>query len=71
MDPTRCYRDLIADLAAEDYEAALERSLTLARWLRRGGFYPDGFDRREVDEHLQSTIRETATMLAMVEPDDE
>lgn len=71
MDPTRCYLDVLEDLNAEEYEAALERALTLARWLRRGGYYPEGFLSAEVDALLRETIRETAKMVAMVEPNDD
>ena len=71
MDPTQCYHDLLEALTTEEYEAALEHALTLSRWLRRDGYYPEGFRPAEVDHLLRETIRETAKMVAMVEPDDD
>ena len=42
MDPTACYRDMLASLQDGDIETAREYALNLRRWLDRGGFLPGG-----------------------------
>jgi hypothetical protein len=42
MDPTACYREMLASLQDNDVEAAREHALNLKRWLDRGGFCPQG-----------------------------
>jgi hypothetical protein len=68
MDPTRCYRDLLANWNAEEYEAAYECARALNRWFRRGGFYPEDRERSDVDDLLHEILNETPRMIAMVEP---
>ena len=42
MDPTACYREMLASLQDNDVEAAREHALNLKHWLDRGGFCPQG-----------------------------
>lgn len=42
MDPTACYREMLASLQDNDVEAAREHARSLKRWLDRGGFCPQG-----------------------------
>ena len=53
MDPTACYREMLASLQDNDVEAAREHALNLKRWLDRGGFCPQG--QSIVDVHARLT----------------
>jgi hypothetical protein len=52
MDPTACYRETIEAIEADDMETADERAHDLNDWLRKGGFWPEGYTRDEVREML-------------------
>ena len=60
MDPTACYRDMLASLQEGDMEAAREHALNLRRWLNSGGFYPQDQDGVAVISQLDRVLRMTA-----------
>jgi hypothetical protein len=60
MDPTACYREMLASLQDNDVEAAREHALNLRRWLDRGGFCPQGQSRGDVNARLIEVLRSTA-----------
>ena len=60
MDPTACYRDMLASLQDGDIEAAREHALNLRRWLNGGGFCPQGQDIVAVRSQLDRVLRITA-----------
>ncbi len=62
MDPTACYREMLASLQDNDVEAAQEHALNLKRWLDRGGFCPQGQSLVDVNARLFEVVRNTATV---------
>ena len=60
MDPTACYRDMLASLQDGDIEAAREHALNLRRWLNSGGFCPQGQHIVAVRSQLDLVLRMTA-----------
>ena len=60
MDPTACYRDMLASLQDGDIEAAREYASNLRRWLSSGGFYPQDQDGVAVISQLDRVLRMTA-----------
>jgi len=60
MDPTACYREMLASLQDNDVEAAREHALNLKRWLDRGGFCPQGQSLVDVNARLFEVLRNTA-----------
>ena len=60
MEPTTCYRDMLASLQDGDIEAAREHALNLRRWLNRGGFCPQGQNIVAVISQLDRVLRMTA-----------
>ncbi len=60
MDPTACYREMLASLQDNEVEAAREHALNLKRWLDRGGFCPQGQSLEDVTARLIEVLRNTA-----------
>jgi hypothetical protein len=60
MDPTACYRDMLASLQDSDIEAARKHALNLRRWLNSGGFCPQDQDIVAVRSQLDRVLRMTA-----------
>ena len=59
MDPTTCYREMLASLEDDDLEAAREHALNLQHWLNRGGFCPPDHNILEVKGQLTRVLRNT------------
>lgn len=64
MDPTGCFLDLYAAMHDEDSDTARELARALRAWLERGGFYPTGFTRAEVDAYIAAVLRRAAPVRA-------
>jgi hypothetical protein len=62
MDPTACYREMLASLQDKDFEAAREHARNLKRWLDRGGFCPQGQNTVDVYARLNEVLRNTAAV---------
>lgn len=60
MDPTACYRDMLASLQDGDIESAQEHALNQQRWLDRGGFCPEGQSIAAVRAQLAEVLHMTA-----------
>jgi hypothetical protein len=60
MDPTTCYREMLASIRYGDVEAAGEHARNLKRWLDRGGFCPQGQSLEDVTARLIEVLRNTA-----------
>ena len=60
MDPTACYREILALIRYGDVEAAGEHARNLKRWLDRGGFCPQGQSLEDVNAQLFEVLRNTA-----------
>jgi hypothetical protein len=60
MDPSVCYRELYEAMRNGDYETAKERADALNAWIKRGGFYPNGYTKAEVDAYLVNVLRQIA-----------
>lgn len=59
MDPTACYREMLASLQYGDSESAREHALNLRRWLNSGGFGPQDQDVVAVISQLDRVLRLT------------
>lgn len=59
MDPTACYREMLASLHDNDLDVAREHALNLKGWLNRGGFCPQGQNLVEVRALLARVLRLT------------
>ena len=57
MDPTACYREMLASLQDNDVEAAREHARNLKRWLDRGGFCPQGQSLENVNARLTEVLQ--------------
>lgn len=57
MDPTACYREMLASLQDNDIEAAQEHARNLKRWLDRGGFCPQGHCLEDVYARLTEVLQ--------------
>lgn len=60
MDPTVCYKELCDAVPNGDLATAGERRQDLTEWLVRGGFYPEGCCKTDVDAFLEKVQREIA-----------
>lgn len=56
MDPTQCYRELLAALGEGNRSTARERARALKEWLDRGGFWPLNYDPAEVRANLDQLL---------------
>jgi hypothetical protein len=54
MDPTQCYRDLLAALG--EGNRSMARARALKEWLDRGGFWPHNYDPAEVRANLNQLL---------------
>lgn len=57
MDPTQCYNEMLAALAAADIDTTRNHALSLRAWLDRGGFCPTGHTAEEVRATLADVLR--------------
>lgn len=57
MDPNACFTILLDAIRKHDYAKAHEYALILKHWLEGGGFYPKGYEAREVLETIGRTLR--------------
>ena len=62
MDPTACYREMLASLQDNDVEAAQEHARNLKSWLDRGGCCPQGQSLGDVKARLIEVLRNTAAV---------
>ena len=60
MDPTACYREMCESMNEGDLITARERAESLKAWLSRGGFYPQGHTKEEVDALLTIILGKTS-----------
>lgn len=59
MDPTTCYRDLLAALNAGETDEAFELAENLKTWLDRGGFYPEGYLVDDVNRSIAKALNQS------------
>ena len=62
MDPTACYREMLAALDDGDIDAAREHAENLKRWLDRGGFCPEGQNIVDVKRRLNEVLGMTVPL---------
>ena len=55
-----CYREMCESMNDGDLITARERAESLKAWLSRGGFYPHGHAKEEVDAYVAGALRQTA-----------
>lgn len=56
MDPTICYEDMLTAMQDENYDVLLYLAGDLQAWLEKGGCYPVGYDKKEVDNNIGIAI---------------
>ena len=59
MDPNQTLTDLLEAMRTEDHETARDLAVALQAWLAKGGYYPAGQTREEVDTYLASVLFRT------------